>query len=110
MKPENADLKWKQQLEEVVSLAQTDQFAAAVMAEEMLPSTESTYGAASKESMTLHHQLGILTMLLERYDEAEEHFLKAMETAESLPDAAIVEFADIARHLTLLYEAKARMR
>ena len=108
-KDNDSELDWSHRLDEVLSLAQTDQFAAMAMAKSMLPAVEAEYGVVSKETMALYHQLGLLAMLLESYDEAELFLLKTMELGELLPDIAISGLADVTRHLTLLYEAKSRL-
>ena len=106
--PDNSNLDWNWWMEEVLSLAQTDRIAAMAMATYLLPKTEALYGAVSKETMIICHQLGILAMLTEKYNEAESYLLKAMELRESLSEFDVNELSDIAKHLTLLYEAKAR--
>lgn len=102
--------EWEKQIEEIISLAYTDQTAAMELATSLLPEAEAKYGRESKETMSIHHQLGILCMLLGQYDTSEEHFLAAMAIAEQFEEARMPELAEIAKHLTLLYEAVARLK
>ena len=99
---------WQAQIDELVELTYKDEKAARQKAEGLLSMAEEKYGKESREYMSLVHRLGIMHMLESDYERAEACFLEAMAAADGSLDIKPEELADIAKHLTMLYEAKAR--
>ena len=99
---------WQTQIDELIELTYKDEKAAMQKASDLTLIAEETYGKASREYMSLVHRLGIMRMLTADYEQAESCFLEAMAAADGSEDIKPEELADIAKHLTMLYEAKAR--
>jgi len=97
---------WEKQIDELIETAHTDQQAAKDMAIRMLSFAESEFGSDSKRVIQLYHQLGIITMLMNHFDESESYFLTAMEKASNCTFIETSQISDITKHLAMLYEHK----